>query len=43
MWKVSRQVDGQTDGRETDNRLLERLTGTFGSGELKRGDRRILF
>ena len=39
MWKVYRQMDGQTDGRTdrqtTDDRWSEKLTWAFSSGELK--------
>ena len=30
-----RPMDKQTDGRTTDNRRSEKLTGALGSGELK--------
>ena len=35
MWKVNGQTDRQTDGQTTDNKWSEKLTWTFGSGELK--------
>ena len=35
MWKVYRQIDGETDRQTTDDRWSEKLTWAFSSGELK--------
>lgn len=36
MWKVYKKPDSRTNGWTTDKRFSEKLTWTFGSGELKR-------